>query len=186
MDRSSRPIRAIGRCRLLHDPIPSGLYLGGEWGLSRYSVAVRAAPDGGPKPGHDGVTACHGVAAETTGKPRPRPPPARTAYRGDGPPASPPSAAGPRPGRRTALTFPLPPPPRKNRSPPSDSSPDTPVPGGISSVSRTSPVRGSTRLRSLSSPSQVPCHSSPSIQVRPVTTRLDSMVRGSAPVSGSI
>jgi hypothetical protein len=34
-------------------------------------------------------------------------------------------------GRRTALTFPLFPPPQKNRSPPSDSSPDTPTPGGI-------------------------------------------------------
>jgi hypothetical protein len=49
-------------------------------------------------------------------------------------------------GRRTALTFPLGPPPQKNRSPPSDSSPETNTPGGISSVSRTSPVRGSTRL----------------------------------------
>jgi hypothetical protein len=88
-------------------------------------------------------------------------------------------------GRRTALTFPLLPPPQKNRSPPSDSSPDTPTPGGISSVSRTSPVRGSTRRTSLSSPSQVPCQSSPSIQVTPVTKRLDSMVRRIAPVSGS-
>src|SRR5688572_12079798 len=87
-------------------------------------------------------------------------------------------------GRRTALTFPLLPPPQKNRSPPSDSSPDTPTPGGISSLSRTSPVRGSIRLTSLSSPSQVPCQSSPSTQVTPVTNRLDSIVRRIAPVSG--
>ena len=83
-----------------------------------------------------------------------------------------------------ALTFPLLPPPQKNRSPPSDSSPDTPTPGGISSLSRTSPVRGSTRRTSLSSPSQVPCQSSPSTQVTPVTKRLDSIVRRIAPVSG--
>src|ERR1700693_3865536 len=76
--------------------------------------------------------------------------------------SAPPPAAEPRLGRRTVLTFPLLPPPQKNRSPPSDSSPDTPTPGGISSPSRTSPVRGSTRLKSLSSPSQVPCQSSPS------------------------
>src|SRR5208282_2350197 len=94
--------------------------------------------------------------------------------------------AEPRLGRRTVLTLPLLPPPQKNRSPPSDSSPDTPTPGGISSRSRTSPVRGSTRLKSLSSPSHVPCQSSPSIQVTPVTTRLDSMVRRIAPVWGSI
>ena len=37
--------------------------------------------------------------------------------------------AVPRLGRRTALTLPLLPPPQKNRSPPSDSSPDTPIPG---------------------------------------------------------
>src|SRR5438105_7554932 len=95
-------------------------------------------------------------------------------------------AAEARLGRRTALTSPLLPPPQKNRSPPSDSSPDTPTPGGISSLSRTSPVFGSTRLTSLSSPSQVPCQSSPSLQVTPVTKRLDSMVRRIAPVWGSI
>ena len=89
-------------------------------------------------------------------------------------------------GRRTALTFPLLPPPQKNRSPPSDSSPDTPTPGGISSRSRTSPVRGLTRLNSLSSPSQVPCQSPPSIQVTPVTKRFDSMVRSIAPVCGRV
>ena len=43
-------------------------------------------------------------------------------------------------GRRTVLTLPLLPPPQKNRSPPSDSSPETAAPGGISSLSRTSPV----------------------------------------------
>ena len=48
------------------------------------------------------------------------------------------------------------------------------------------PFAGSIRRRSLSSPSQVPCQSSPSTQVTPVTTRLDSMVRRMAPVSGSI
>src|SRR5574342_1108197 len=84
--------------------------------------------------------------------------------------------AEPRLGRRTVLTLPLPPPPQKNSSPPSDSSPETATPGGISILSRTSPVRGSTLLNSLSSPSQVPCQSSPSIQVTPVTKRLDSMV----------
>jgi hypothetical protein len=94
--------------------------------------------------------------------------------------------AAPRLGRRTALTFPLLPPPQKNRSPPSDSSPETPTPDGISSFSRTSPVRGSTRLTSLSSPSQVPRQSSPSTHVTPVTKRLDSIVRRIAPVSGSI
>src|SRR5215510_9525060 len=88
-------------------------------------------------------------------------------------------------GRRMALTLPLLPPPMKNWSPPSDSSPDTPTPGGSSSLSRTSPVRGSTRLTSLSSPSQVPCQSSPSTHVTPVTKRLDSIVRRIAPVSGS-
>src|SRR5690242_13845881 len=61
--------------------------------------------------------------------------------------------------RRTTLTLPLSPPPRKNPSPPSDSSLDTPTPGGRSSRSRTSPVLGSIRLKSLSSPSQVPCQS---------------------------
>ena len=95
------------------------------------------------------------------------------------------TVAWPRLGRRTALTFPLLPPPQKNWSPPSDSSPDTLTPGGISSLSRTSPVRGSTRLKSLSSPSDVPCHSSPSIHVTPVTNRLDSIVRRIDPVSGS-
>src|SRR4029077_6276489 len=92
----------------------------------------------------------------------------------------------PRLGRRTARPFLPLPPPQKNRSPPSDSSPDTPTPGGISSLSITSPVRGLTRLKSLSSPSQVPCQRSPSIQVTPVTKRLDSMVRRIAPVWGSI
>src|ERR1039458_8188695 len=66
----------------------------------------------------------------------------------------------------------------------SNSSPETPTPGGISRLSTTSPVRGSTRLKSLSSPSQVPCQSSPSIQVTPVTKRLDSIVRRIAPVWG--
>src|SRR6267143_5494066 len=98
----------------------------------------------------------------------------------------PPPVAAPRLGRRTALTFPLVAPPQKNRSPPLDSSPDTNTPGGISIFSRTSPVRGSTRLKSLSLPSQVPCQSSPSTQVTPVTKRLDSMVRRIAPVWGSI
>src|SRR5205823_1574482 len=39
------------------------------------------------------------------------------------------------------------------------SSPETATLRGISSVSNTSPVRGSTRRTSLSSPSQVPCQS---------------------------
>src|SRR5262245_30102200 len=88
-------------------------------------------------------------------------------------------------GRRTARTFPLFPPPQKKRSPPSDSSPDTPTPRGISTVSRTSPVSESIRLISLSSPSHVPCQSSPSIHVTPVTKRFDSIVRRIFPVSGS-
>jgi hypothetical protein len=46
----------------------------------------------------------------------------------------------PRVGLRTALTFPLLPPPQKNRVPPSDSSPETATPGGISILSRTCPV----------------------------------------------
>ena len=45
-------------------------------------------------------------------------------------------------------------------------------PDGISSASSTSPVRGSIRRTSLSSPSEVPCQSSPSTQVTPVTKRL--------------
>ncbi len=44
---------------------------------------------------------------------------------------------------------------------------------------------GSIRRRPLSSPSQVPCQSSPSTQVTPVTKRFDSSVRRTAPVSGS-
>ena len=47
------------------------------------------------------------------------------------------------------------------------------------------PFADRSRRRSLSSPSQVPCQSSPSTQVTPVTKRLDSMVRRIAPVSGS-
>src|SRR5262245_56490584 len=94
--------------------------------------------------------------------------------------------AEPRLGRRMLLTFPLLPPPQKNWSPPSDSSPDTFTPGGISRLARTSPVSGSTCLTSLSSPSQVPCQSSPLTQVTPVTKRLDSIVRRMVPVSGSI
>ena len=99
-------------------------------------------------------------------------------------------SSGPRPRRRPASAggrlspCRCLPPPQKNRSPPSDSSPDTATPGGISSRSRTSPVCGSIRLKSLSSPSQVPCQSSPSTQVTPVTKRLDSMVRRIAPVCG--
>ena len=41
------------------------------------------------------------------------------------------------------------------------------------------------RRSSLSSPSQVACQSSPSTQVTPVTKRLDSIVRRTAPVCGS-
>ena len=96
----------------------------------------------------------------------------------------PPPMAAPRLGRRTALTLPLFPPPQKKRSAPSDSSPDTHTPGGISSCSRTLPLCGSIRRNSLCSPSHVPCQSSPSTQVTPVTKRLDSMVRRIAPVAG--
>src|SRR5487761_882185 len=76
----------------------------------------------------------------------------------------------PRRSLRTALTFPLFCPPQKNMSP-LDSSPEMRIPGGISIVSRTSPVRGSIRLKSLSSSSEVACQSSPSTQVTPVTKR---------------
>ena len=78
-------------------------------------------------------------------------------------------------GRRTTLTFPLLPPPQKNWSSPLDSSPETPIPDGMTSSSSTSPVRESTLRNSLSSPSQVACQSSPSTQVTPVTKRLDSI-----------
>ena len=60
-----------------------------------------------------------------------------------------------------------------------------PSPGGSSTLSKTSPVRGSTCLNSLSSFSHVPCQSSPSTHVTPVTKRLDSIVRRILPVSGS-
>ena len=90
------------------------------------------------------------------------------------------------PGRRMARTFPVRPPPQKKRASPSDSSPDTFTPGGILSRCRTSPVAGSTRRSSLSSLSHVPCQSSPSTHVTPVTKRSDSIVRRIAPVSGSI
>src|ERR1700737_4440130 len=93
--------------------------------------------------------------------------------------------AEPRLGRRTVLTFPLFSPPQKKRSPQPTASPETCTPDGISSLSRTSPVRGSTRLKSLSSPSQVACQRAPSTQVTPVTKRLDSIVRRIAPVWGS-
>src|SRR5690606_19177189 len=63
--------------------------------------------------------------------------------------------------------------------------PDTPSPAGISSTSSTSPDCGSTRLSSLSPSSHVPCQSSPSTQVTPVTKRLDSSVRSTVPVAGS-
>ena len=58
------------------------------------------------------------------------------------------------------------------------------MPCGISSRSSTAPLSGSMRRMSLSSPSQVPCHSSPSTQVTPVTKRLDSIVRMTLPVAG--
>src|SRR5690606_28095868 len=51
-----------------------------------------------------------------------------------------------------------------------------------------SPLRCRRRCAAdrLSSPSQVACQSSPFNQVTPVTNRLDSIVRSTAPVSGSI
>ncbi len=60
------------------------------------------------------------------------------------------------------------------------------TPRGISSLSSTAPLSGSMWRSSLSSPSQVACHNSPSTQVTPVTKRFDSMVRSTAPVAGSI
>src|SRR3546814_5690629 len=72
-------------------------------------------------------------------------------------------------GRRTILSLPLSPPPQKNRSAPSHSSPDTPVPAGMSRLASTCPVRASICRSSLASFSQVPCQSSPSAQVTPVT-----------------
>ncbi len=59
------------------------------------------------------------------------------------------------------------------------------IPGGISIISKTLPVRGSSRLKSLVPCSQVPCQNSPSTQVTPVTKRVDSIVRRIAPVWGS-
>src|SRR5690242_6437293 len=85
--------------------------------------------------------------------------------------------------RLTTLTLPVFAPPQKNRSWPSDSSPEMLTPAGMSMVSLTSPVFESTRRSSLSSPSQVACHNSPSSQVTPVTNRLDWMVRKTLPVS---
>ena len=76
--------------------------------------------------------------------------------------------------RRTALTFPVPPPPQKNRSAPSDSSPETFTPGGISSCSKTSPVSGSIVSQFALVAFHVPCQSSPSTHVTPVTKRLDA------------
>ena len=72
-----------------------------------------------------------------------------------------------------ALTFPLLPPPQKNVSLPLDSRPDTATPGGMSICSRTSPLCGSILRSSLSSASHVPCQSSPSTQVTPVTKRFE-------------
>ena len=69
----------------------------------------------------------------------------------------------------------------RTESPPSDSSPLTPTPCGISIRSSTVPLFGSMRRISLSSPSQVACQSSPSTQVTPVTKRFDSMVRSTLP-----
>src|SRR5690349_1001204 len=67
-------------------------------------------------------------------------------------------------GRRTARTTGVDVLPQNRRSAPSDSSPETLMPAGMSSLSRSLPVLGSTRRRSLSSPSQVACHNSPSTQ----------------------
>ena len=77
-------------------------------------------------------------------------------------------------GRRPVLTFPLPPPPQKNRSPPSDSSPETLTPGGISSLSRTSPVRslGERTLGFVDAPDQ---EEAPGLQI--------PRVRGFCPVA---
>ena len=52
-----------------------------------------------------------------------------------------------------------------------------PVPSGMVIVSSRAPVSGSMRRRSLSSPSHVPCQSSPSTQVTPVTRRVVSIER---------
>src|SRR5262249_12885533 len=93
--------------------------------------------------------------------------------------------ADPHLGLRTALTLPLSLPPQKNVSPPFDSSPETLMPGGMSICSSTSPDCTSIRRSSLCSASQVPCQSSSSTQVTPVTKRFDSIVRMIAPVCGS-
>ena len=87
---------------------------------------------------------------------------------------------------RIALTRSTPSAACRNSTPPIDRVlPGAPVPAGISRRSSTSPVSGSMRRTSLASPCQVPCQSSPSTQVTPVTKRSDSMVRSTAPVSGS-
>ena len=77
------------------------------------------------------------------------------------------SPAMPYAGLRTTLTFRLFCPPQKNRSPPSDSSPEIVIPRGMPTLSSTCPVRGSTRRKSLSSYSSVACQSSPATHVTP-------------------
>ncbi len=66
--------------------------------------------------------------------------------------------AGARRGRRTALTLPLLPPPQKNRSAPSDSSPDTPTPAA--SRAARAPLAGSridaSQLALVTFPRRVP------------------------------
>src|SRR6185312_17294795 len=89
-------------------------------------------------------------------------------------------------GRSMTRSLPLGPPPQKKWSGPAASSPETPVPAGISRRSSTVPVSGSMCRTSLVSFSQVPCQSSPSTQVTPVTKRSEATVRSTAPVSGSI
>ena len=99
--------------------------------------------------------------------------------------SEPSTAPEPRLGRRTALTFPLLPAAAEE---PVAAVGFEPRHAHRRAASRAAPgprrFRGSTRRSSLSSPSQVPCQSSPSTQVTPVTKRLDSMVRRIAPVCG--
>ena len=72
---------------------------------------------------------------------------------------------------------------RRDRAGPTPArSPRSPRASSDGSAPRRS--RESTRRMSASSPSQVPCQSSPSTQVTPVTNRFDSIVRRIAPVCG--
>src|SRR5262249_2271421 len=84
-----------------------------------------------------------------------------------------------------ARSLPDGPPPHQKRPWSSASRPLQPVPRGISRRSSTSPVSGSIRRTSDSSPSHVACQSWPSTHVTPVTKRSLLIVLSTLPVFGS-